>query len=179
MTTIGARELLSLAAQDLAVYAVASWPRFELAKHNEIVIGKLESVERGEIDRLMIFTAPRHGKSMITSQFFPAWYLGRHPARYVIGASYGQELANDFGRRVRNLVADPMHQAIFPVCRLADDSSAAHRFNVTGGGAYHAVGAGGPVTGRGAHLLLIDHITSKLARKKVARTRPPSRAAIT
>jgi predicted phage terminase large subunit-like protein len=155
-SSVKIKNVLALAAEDLAVYAVANWPGFELARHHEIVIEKLEAVERGEIDRLMIFMPPRAGKSMIASQFFPSWYLGRHPDRYVISASYGQELANDFGRKVRNLVVDPLHRGIFPCSELADDSSAAHRFNLIAGGAYHAVGAGGPVTGRGAHLLLID-----------------------
>jgi predicted phage terminase large subunit-like protein len=99
---------------------------------------------------------PRHGKSLLTSTNYPAWYLGRHPDRSVIFATYGQELSDDFGRRVRNLIADPAHQAIFPNCKLSGDSAAAHRFNINCGGAYFAVGRGGPITGRGAHLLIID-----------------------
>jgi hypothetical protein len=31
-----------------------------------------------------------------------------------------------------------------------------HRFNTIQGGSYFGVGIGGPITGRGAHLLLID-----------------------
>ena len=106
--------------------------------------------ERGDISRLMIFLPPRHGKSLITSSLFPAWYLGRHPDHHVIFATYGQELSDDFGRRVRNSIVDQVHQAVFPNCRLSEDSSAAHRFNTTQGGAYYAVGRGGPITGRGA-----------------------------
>jgi hypothetical protein len=102
-SSIKTEELLTLAAEDLAVYAVANYPGFDFARHLQIVVEKLEAVQRGEIDRLMIFLPPRAGKSMIASQFFPAWYLGRHPDRYVISASYGQELANDFGRKVRNM----------------------------------------------------------------------------
>jgi hypothetical protein len=104
----------------------------------------------------MISMPPRHGKSLLTSTNYPAWYLGRHPDRSVIFATYGQELSDDFGRRVRNLIADPAHQAIFPNCKLSGDSAAAHRFNINRGGAYFAVGRGGPITGRGAHLLIID-----------------------
>jgi hypothetical protein len=77
-SSIKMEELLALAAEDLAVYTVANWPGFELAKHHQIVVEKLKAVERGEIDRLMIFLPPRVGKSMIASQYFPAWYLGRH-----------------------------------------------------------------------------------------------------
>jgi hypothetical protein len=153
---IGQSDLLALAHEDLACYAIAQCPQFERAHHHELIISRLEAVERGEIKRLMIFMPPRHGKSLITSSIFPAWYLGRHPEHHTIFATYGQELSDDYGRRVRNFIIDPIHQAIFPDCRLSDDSTAAHQFNSTRGGASYAVGRGGPITGRGAHLLLID-----------------------
>jgi predicted phage terminase large subunit-like protein len=149
-------EHLALAHQDLACYATALSPQFQLAGHHELIVSRLEAIERGEILRLMISMPPRHGKSLLTSTNYPAWYLGRHPDRSVIFATYGQELSDDFGRRVRNLIADPAHQAIFPNCKLSGDSAAAHRFNINRGGAYFAVGRGGPITGRGAHLLIID-----------------------
>jgi len=44
----------------------------------------------------------------------------------------------------------------FSECIISDDSDSVHRFHTTAGGAYYAVGAGGPITGRGADLLLID-----------------------
>ncbi len=115
----------------------------------------------------MITMPPRHGKSMLASEFFPAWYLGRNPDHYVVTATYAQELADDFGRKVKNQIEDGTFQAIFPGVGLADDSKSAKRFHIegqTGGyehstsqrGAFYAVGVGGPLTGRGAHLLLID-----------------------
>ena len=151
-----AQSMLTLARADLACYCVAQWPQFELAAHHSILIDKLEAVDRSEIHRLMLFLPPRHGKSLLTSQFFPAWYLGRHPGRNIIFVTYGQELSDDFGRRVRNLVAAPLHLAIFPGCRLSEDSTAAHRFISNRGGTYYAVGRGGPITGRGADLLIVD-----------------------
>jgi predicted phage terminase large subunit-like protein len=147
---------LGLARDDLGCYGAALDSRFELARHHKLLVQQLERVESGLFDRLMIFMPPRHGKSLITSTLFPAWYLGRHPEHSIIAASYGAELATDFGRRVRNFVADPLHRAIFPTCVLAGDSSAVHRFNLEAGGAYYSVGAGGPITGRGANILLID-----------------------
>jgi predicted phage terminase large subunit-like protein len=149
-------EHIVLAHEDLACYAVALWSQFELARHHELIVSRLEAVERGEVSRLMIFLPPRHGKSLLASTIFPAWFLGRNPERHLIFATYGQELSDDFGRQVRNLIADPIHRAIFPGCSLSEDSSAAHRFNTVRGGAYFAVGRGGPITGRGAHLLIID-----------------------
>ena len=121
-----------------------------------MIADKLEAVERGEIDRLMIFMPPRHGKSELASKRFPAWCLGRQPKRQIIAASYNSDLANDFGRNVRNIVAEPEFGQVFPNVGLAPDSQAANRMNTNHGGTYVAAGVGTAVTGRGADIALID-----------------------
>lgn len=140
----------------LACYAVYQWAGYRLAEHHRLICDYLERVDRGAIKRLMIYMPPRHGKSMLASEFFPAWYLGRNPDKQVIHCTYAQELASGFGRKVRNQMTDARFQAIFLGVTTAADSSAAHRFHTPQGGVYYAVGAGGPITGRGADLLLID-----------------------
>lgn len=140
----------------LLAYAIAQWAGYQPAQHHRELARRLESVGRGETKRLMVFMPPRHGKSMLCSEYFPAWYLGLNPDHQVIAATYAQGLADDFGRKVRNLVAGEAHRFCWPGSLLADDSQAANRFHLAQRGAYFAVGAGGPITGRGAHLLLID-----------------------
>ncbi len=151
----------------LISYAAYQWPGYRDAAHHRLIARHLEAVERGDIKRLMITMPPRHGKSMLASEFFPAWYMGRNPDHYVVTATYAQELADDFGRKVKNQIEDAAYQAIFPGVGLADDSKSAKRFHIEGAsggfehstsqrGAFYAVGVGGPLTGRGAHLLLID-----------------------
>jgi predicted phage terminase large subunit-like protein len=134
------------------------FPPFELARHLSVLIERLESVERGELRRLFVTMPPRHGKSLTSSVLFPGWFLGRNPCASVITAAYGSELAEGWGRRVRNLLGDRMHEAVFPACRLSADSTAQNRFDTTGGGSYFAVGRGGAVTGRGADLLILDDL---------------------
>ena len=131
-------------------------PLYKRANHHRLIAEKLEAVERGEIDRLMIFMPPRHGKSELASKRFPAWCLGRQPRRQIIAASYNSDLANDFGRNVRNIVAEPEFGQVFPKVSLAPDSQAANRMNTNHGGAYVAAGVGTAVTGRGADIALID-----------------------
>jgi len=92
-------QLLALAHEDFA-YCIAVWPQFELAQHREQIVSCLEAIERGSVSRQIICMPPRHGKSLITSVLFLAWYLGRHPEHHVIFATYGQELSDDFGRQV-------------------------------------------------------------------------------
>jgi len=151
----------------LISYAAYQWPGYRDAGHHRLIARHLEAVERGDITRLMITMPPRHGKSMLASEFFPAWYLGRNPDHYVVTATYAQELADDFGRKVKNQIEDAAYAAVFPGVGLADDSKSAKRFHIEGSdggyehgltqrGAFYAVGVGGPLTGRGAHLLLID-----------------------
>ena len=103
--------------------------------HNDIC-RRLErfskAVAEGKSPRLMLLMPPRHGKSMLASEFFPAWYLGRNPDHYVVTATYAQELADDFGRKVKNQIEDAAFQAIFPGVGLADDSKSAKRFHIEG-----------------------------------------------
>ena len=130
--------------------------QYRAARHHQLIAAALEEVERGENDRLMIFMPPRHGKSELASKRFPAWCLGRKPERQLIAASYNSDLASDFGRNVRNIVASPEFGQVFPGVSLAPDSQAANRMNTSHGGAYVAAGVGTAVTGRGAHIALID-----------------------
>jgi predicted phage terminase large subunit-like protein len=100
---------------------------------------------------------PTHN-SMLVSEYFPAWFLGKNPEKLLVTASYGQELASDFGRKVRNQIADPLFPKLFNGVTIAEDSSAIDKFNLNPPhkGGYFAVGVGGALTGRGAHVLCVD-----------------------
>lgn len=144
------------ARRSLLAFTEYTNPIYQRAQHHAQIAARLEAVERGDIDRLMIFMPPRHGKSELASKRFPAWCLGKDPKRQIIAASYNSDLANDFGRNVRNIVAEPEFGQVFPGVALATDSAAANRMNTNHGGAYVAAGVGTAVTGRGAHIALID-----------------------
>ena len=70
--------------------------------------------------------------------------------------SHTTDLAVDFGRKVRNLIATDAFKAIFPAVRLAADSKSAGRWNTNVGGEYYATGVGSALAGRGADLLIDD-----------------------
>ena len=152
-----AAELLSRrkARAGLLEFTKYTNPAYAAAPHHELIVQKLEAVERGEIKRLMITMPPRHGKSELASRRFPAWYLGRNADKQIIAASYNSDLANDFGREVRNIVHSPEFMALFET-GLAQDSKAANRWHTDKGGMYVAAGVGTAITGRGADILLID-----------------------
>ncbi|MCH7499174.1 MAG: phage terminase large subunit [Nitrospinae bacterium] len=124
-------------------------------RHQKFLIGKLEDVEGGRIKRLMIFMPPGHAKSTYTSILFSPWFMGRNPTKQIIGASHTSELAESFGRKVRNIVDSEEYQRIFPI-QLTWDSKAAGRWGLVQGGEYFGVGVGGSVTGRRADGAIID-----------------------
>lgn len=138
-------------------YTHPSWDSGEHhAKICEALEDFLRRVERKESPRLAIFAPPRHSKSEIASKRFPAWVLGRHPDWQIIACSYNADLATDFGREVRNLVTEDEYRAVFPDTELAQDSKAASRWNTSKKGAYVAAGVRGGITGKGAHIAIID-----------------------
>jgi predicted phage terminase large subunit-like protein len=126
-----------------------------IAAHHALMIAELEAVERGDVDRLMLLLPPGAAKSTYASVLFPSWFLGRNPGLSVIAASHTSELAERFGRRVRNIVSGEEFAAVWGF-GLAPDSQAAGRWDTSRGGEYYAAGVGGSVTGRRADLAIID-----------------------
>jgi hypothetical protein len=145
-----------LARRRLLDFILFTFPDYKVNWHHRMLVEKLEAVERGEIKRLIVTMPPRHGKSEIVSVQFPAWLIGRDKNRNVIEASYSGDLATDFGRQVRNIIAGDKYKHLFPNVELAEDSQAKGKWNTNGRGAYNAVGVGGATTGKGADFLIID-----------------------
>jgi predicted phage terminase large subunit-like protein len=144
-------------------FAKNVWPAFIEGPHHRIMAEKFERVASGDLKRVIINIAPRHGKSELTSWLLPAWMLGKDPAKKIIAATHTAEFSVRFGRKVRNLIASTDYKNIFPNVSLKADSKAAGRWDVSGGGEYFAVGVGGAMTGRGADLLIIDDPHSESA----------------
>lgn len=123
------------------------------------VCKRLEQFSRDVVDqkspRLMLFMPPRHGKSTLASVSFPAWHLGRNPEHEFISCSYSGSLAMGFSRKVRQVLREPTYKAVFKT-RLDPDSQSAEAWLTTAGGGFVAAGVGGGITGKGAHVLVID-----------------------
>lgn len=141
--------LISAANIYFKAFVALAKPDYIFADHNRKIIKTLQQVANGQIKKLIINVAPRSGKSLIVSQLFPAWFLGKFPDESVICATYGQDLADSFGRQVRNLLKTDLYNAIFPAAKLAGDSASIKSFATTAGGVYTASGAGGALTGKG------------------------------
>ncbi len=131
-------------------------PSYQYARHLDFLARTLEKVERGEIKKLMVFFAPRHGKSQLVSCNFPAWYLGRNPDKRIIHASYSDSLSNEWSRRTRDVVENEIYRAIFGISTDMD-TRAVDNWRMSGKrGGMLSLGVGGSATGFGADLFIID-----------------------
>ena len=154
-------QLKKLDTRDLARdkfmwYAKHVYDGFIEGRHHKIIAEKLEAIAEGKLKRLIVNMPPRHSKSEFASYLMPSWFLGRNPKLKIIQATMNTELAVRFGRKVRDLIADPIYAEIFPDTDLKQDSQAAGRWETSAGGEYFAAGVGAAMTGRGADLLIID-----------------------
>ena len=133
----------------------ASRKRWQPAAHLMALSNKLKQITTGNLKRLLVFMPPRHGKSEMISKYFPAWYLGHHPNNRIILSSYEADFAASWGWKARNILEE-YGGDIFGVS-VASDSSARNRWDIAKhDGGMNTAGAGGPITGKGAHLFIID-----------------------
>jgi predicted phage terminase large subunit-like protein len=141
------------------------------AAHHLLLIDALEALARGDINKLLVAMPPGSAKSTYVSTLFPPWWLAQDPTKSMIAASNTAELAERFGRRVRNTIQE--HSAVLGY-GVATDNAAAGRWETTRAGEYYAAGVMGTITGRRADLGVIDDAVksraeadSKLIRDKI------------
>lgn len=128
--------------------------------HHEVISQILEKayekVQKGERVRIILEVPPRHGKSELATKKFPAWCLGKDPTLPFIVTSYAADLAESFGQGTKDIMLGKEYGALFPKATLRKDTKAKGNWATTKGGSYLAVGVGGPITGKGARIAVID-----------------------
>ena len=137
----------------------AGWVHEDICRRIERFV---KQVEAGESPRLLLMMPPRSGKSEISSRHTPAWILGQHPEWEIIAGSHTSSLSLSFSRYLRDVMRDPAYSAVFPDARLDPSSQSVENWNLTKGGGYLAAGVGTGITGRGAHVLLLDDLVKDI-----------------
>lgn len=134
-----------------------TFPQYVAEPVHALIAGALDRMVAGEIKRLMIFAPPQSGKSELASVRLPAFWLGQRPDDPIILASYAAGLAYSKSRQARQIVESTDYQTLFPEIVTRADSRAVDHWSLDGyRGSLLASGVGGPVTGHGAMLGLID-----------------------
>lgn len=125
----------------------------------DLIDSALVDVEAGHCDRLMIFAPPQEGKSTRVTKLGPLWALTRNPDRRIVVVSYSADLANEFGRDIRNMITNNQGEdgTLDLGLRIAPDNGAVSSWKIAGRrGGVRSVGLTGGITGRPADWLFID-----------------------
>ena len=98
------RDKRSACRQDFIEFVKSQYPDFISGAHHRRIAKLFEDIAEGRKKRVIINLAPRHSKSLFASYLFPAWFLGKNPKKQILQVSNTAELAEGFGRQVRNLL---------------------------------------------------------------------------
>lgn len=149
-----------LARRSLLQFTKVTHPSYSAGWVHDDICRRLQrfsqQVKDKKSPRLMLLMPPRHGKSELASIRFPAWHLGHAPEHEIINVGYNLDLPMKFSRKVREILRDPIYRVMFPNTMLDPESQGAEAWNTTQGGGFQAAGVGGGITGKGAHILLVD-----------------------
>jgi len=156
-------------------FAIRTFPTYAAETAHMVIADHLKAVLHGDIKRLMIFAPPQSGKTELVSVRFVPFWLGHRPDDPVILTSYGASLAHAKSWEARNVVESPAYGEVFPEVRTDQSSRAKDLWRLAGHrGEVIAAGVGGPITGHGALLGIIDdpfesweHAQSATIREKV------------
>src|SRR5262249_14155594 len=132
-------------------FTTFTFPGYHAEPAHDFIAQTLDKVLSGEINRLMIFAPPQHGKSELASIRLPAFWLAKRPDDPVILASYAASLAESKSRQARQVVESPEYTTLFPGTTTRRDSRSVSHWELEGQRGYLlAAGVGGPITGHGA-----------------------------
>jgi predicted phage terminase large subunit-like protein len=164
------------ARADLHAFVQSSLAGFKSGWFHRDICARLqrfsERVARAESPRLLLMAPPRHGKSFMAAERLPVWHLGHNPDHEVAVASYGLAVAQDRTKAARDLAMSELVSDVFPDLLVSTDSRAKASWALAGHkGKVQAVGVNGPLTGRGAHILILDDLVKDHAAAMSAQQR--------
>jgi predicted phage terminase large subunit-like protein len=159
-----------LARRSLLDFTTYTKPDYEVNWHHALVCDALDRFVAGQIRRLMLFMPPQNGKSELVSRRLPAFILGRNPDAKLIACSYSADLASQMNRDVQRIIDSPEYARVFSDTTLfgshvRSSSKGSYLrnsdiFEVVGHeGRYKGAGVGGPITGFGFDIGIIDDPT--------------------
>jgi len=141
-----------------AFYELNCGERFYPNWHIDALCNALMQIYLGTLKRLVITIPPRYMKTHCVSIAFSAWLLGKQPHKKIIGASYNQQLSNNFLNQVKILLSSYWYLALFPQTKISKTNGAGlkNKIVTSKNGFRFATSIAGTLTGEGADLLIAD-----------------------
>jgi predicted phage terminase large subunit-like protein len=163
---IQAQTMPLLAREDYATYVEYTHlydKNFSLAKFQRYICGCIDKLIKGELlndkgipyEGICLSQPAQTGKSRTITETLPSYYLGKNPHDHVIEISYGDDLANRFGRRNIEKINE-FGKQLFGL-EISPDKKAADEFEIakTKGGMLSR-GIGAAITGSPSDLTIVD-----------------------
>lgn len=163
-----ARELLRRRVARASMLSFVEYvnPVYQAQWYHRLVCQYLDKFVAREIENLMIFYPPQHGKSQLVSRSLPAYIFGKKPDAKVIAASYAAELIQGMNRDVQRIIETSEYRKLFPDTRLNESNVRTVAgsflrnndiFEIVGRrGQYRCAGVGGGLTGFPCDFGIID-----------------------
>lgn len=137
----------ALGADSLLEYIPRITPQWEVPWHLRPIADLFIRAEYGPV-RACVSVPPRHGKTELLIHAVP-WWLSRHPEDTLAYISYSGDFANAKAKRALDLA----QRGNLPIRK---DIKRASQWRTIADGGMLATGIGGPLTGHGANILIID-----------------------
>lgn len=153
--------LKNRAKQDYYSYVKYTHADFQELPHIKLITSKIDNAIRLRENMLngiepirnqyiMISLPPRHGKSMTITETLPSYFMGKFPSSKVIMTAYSITLADDFARANAKKIEE------YRVFNNTVVSNNQDRMMLDNNSVCVKAGIMGGITGKGAHLLIID-----------------------
>lgn len=150
---------ISRARRSLIALTELTTPRYQTGWVHRVIAEKMQAfsiaVAAGKSPRLLLSMPPRHGKSTLAERL-AVFHLGHNPWHEIIFAGYALEPAKDRSKHARDVAMSDECALTFPDLVVSRDSRAKSNWTTTQGGGCYAVGVGGSIVSKGAHVLIID-----------------------
>lgn len=149
--------------RDFGLFMRRVWPVIEPGTpfldnwHIDYLAEVAMAVYRQELLRVVVNIPPRYMKSTFFSIGLPAWVWANDPTYRMFFGSYDKNLAYDLSGRRRDLILSPWYRERFgDRVQLKATQQEKHFFSSTAGGRQYAFTVGGPVTGFGGRIGVVD-----------------------
>lgn len=135
-----------LARRHLVDFVPFATPHYMRPTHLAPLLERFERAFRGERQMVVCHAPPRHAKTE-SVMHVPAWTLRQDPTFTISYSTYGDRLSRSKSRKAR---------AIAERTGVSLESTALNEWRTAKGGGVLAGGVGGPLTGHGVRLAIID-----------------------
>lgn len=140
---------------DFATYTNAA---YQAEPVHELIAGRLDAVQRGELKRLIVIMPELHGKSELAAIRFPAYVIGTTPGTSIVLSGHTPMQMEHKGAQIAATVNSEPFQFLYGAGEMTEDERLPLTWNYTGNhhGILHVLPVGEETIFRGARLGIID-----------------------